>query len=1140
MLRLSVVLLLGAAASAAGAADLPFVNWENHPVHALDLSPDGRLLAVAHTADQRVQFFDVASGEAVPAGHVVVGVDPVSVRFRNANELWVVNHISDSVSIVDVATRRVTATLATADEPYDVVFARSRAFVSCSQANEVLVFDPDDLAQAPQVVPIQGEDPRALAVSRDGGTVYAAIFESGNATTVLAGGFAPNNRVIQLLNPVSDPRGPYGGQNPPPNAGTAFDPPRDPSAPAPAVGLIVRKQADARWRDDNGRDWTELVSGPLATVSGRRVGWDLPDRDLALIDADSLAVRYATGLMNINMALAVNPASGEVGVVGTEAHNEVRYEPNVNGRFVRVHLARVPAAGSGATVVDLNAHLDYRTASVPAAERARALGDPRALAWSADGRRGWVAGMGSNNVLEIDAAGARVGAPIEVGQGPLALALDEAHGRLYAWNHFDASLSTIDLAARRELARTEVFDPLPQAIRAGRPLLYDTRLTSGLGQSSCASCHVDARMDRLAWDLGDPAGAPAPFDQNCLTTIGVQPCQAFHAMKGPMTTQTLQDIIGHEPLHWRGDRAGLEAFNPAYESLLGDDAQLAPDQMQKFEDFLATIVYPPNPFRRLDNTLPTALPLRGQYTSARFGLAGRPLGTGDAQRGLQLYTRGLLDAPFQCANCHTLPTGMAANGPLFLGTFAFSSGGMVTPAGPHGENHLGIVSVDGSTNVSIKVPHLRNQYEKVGFELGRSDGTAGFGFLHDGSVDSLATFLSARAFSVGSDQDVADLVALMMAFSGSDFGNANPLLGGPAPPSRDTHAAVGAQAMFGGGSVPARIEQFLALARVGAVDLVVRAGAVGHAYDRPSDSFLASDGAPASSPTALQSRASAAAPQLWTVVPAGLAVRLGIDRDGDGVRDAVELRQGSNPADAASTTLRPAAGLWYNPQRSGHGFDLQFFGAAMAITWYTYLEDGSPIWYQALGPAANPWVATLNRFSFDPATRGVSPQAVGEVRLAFDEARVARFDWRLGERSGSEPVQRLIAGAGVAAPDRTGTWYDPADPGWGLSLYSEGGAQAAVMYFYDGDNQPRWVLGQAPAGSGGVLPMASFRGFCPGCAAIPTTTSDGGQIELRFDAARRASVTTDVFHAAQPQARWRRGPATIVPLSDGVLRPESF
>ena len=56
------------------AVDLPFVNWENHPIHALDRSPNGRLLAVAHTADQRVQLFDISSGAPVAVGSVVVGI----------------------------------------------------------------------------------------------------------------------------------------------------------------------------------------------------------------------------------------------------------------------------------------------------------------------------------------------------------------------------------------------------------------------------------------------------------------------------------------------------------------------------------------------------------------------------------------------------------------------------------------------------------------------------------------------------------------------------------------------------------------------------------------------------------------------------------------------------------------------------------------------------------------------------------------------------------------------------------------------------------------------------------------------------------------------------------------------------------
>jgi len=188
-------------ASFASAAEVPFVNWENHPIRALDISPDGRVLAVAHTADQRVQLFDISSGAPVAAGHVVVGIDPVAVKFRNDGELWVVNHISDSVSIVDVALRQVRATLATDDEPFDVVFAQGRAFVSCSQVNRVLVFDAANPATA-QRISINGEDPRALAVSADGRSVFAAIFESGNASTLLGGGLM--GITVGVPNVVSD------------------------------------------------------------------------------------------------------------------------------------------------------------------------------------------------------------------------------------------------------------------------------------------------------------------------------------------------------------------------------------------------------------------------------------------------------------------------------------------------------------------------------------------------------------------------------------------------------------------------------------------------------------------------------------------------------------------------------------------------------------------------------------------------------------------------------------------------------------------------------------------------------------------------------------------------------------------------
>ena len=45
----------------------------------------------------------------------------MSVRARTATEVWVVNQVSDSISIVDLTTMNVIDTITTGDEPADVV-----------------------------------------------------------------------------------------------------------------------------------------------------------------------------------------------------------------------------------------------------------------------------------------------------------------------------------------------------------------------------------------------------------------------------------------------------------------------------------------------------------------------------------------------------------------------------------------------------------------------------------------------------------------------------------------------------------------------------------------------------------------------------------------------------------------------------------------------------------------------------------------------------------------------------------------------------------------------------------------------------------------------------------------------------------
>ncbi|MFT5733611.1 MAG: DNA-binding beta-propeller fold protein YncE [Planctomycetota bacterium] len=886
------------------------VNWETAHVSPIAFDAAGQRLFVCNTPDARLEVFDVSGAAPVRLFDVPVGLDPVSVRQHGANEVWVVNSISDSISIVDLARQMVVGTVQTDDEPSDVVFAGSpeRAFVTCSQANLIQVFDPAAPGAPVAEVPILGEEPRALAVSADGSTVYAAIFESGNGSTVLGGGL-DGSATLALPNVVSNPIGPYGGVNPPPNSGANFVPARRLGNPTePAVGLIVKKDSAGNWMDDNGGDWTNLVSGPQAAQSGRPVGWDVSDHDVAVLDTATLGVTYADRLMNINMALAVHPISGSLTVVGTDAINEVRFEPNLNGVFLKVVMGIVDESTLSGAVVDTNPHLTYQTSTVPQATRDLSLGDPRGIAWTADGARGYVTGMGSNNVAIFNSAGARIGTPIEVGEGPTGIVLDGAGNRAFVVNKFDASISTISLGAGVETHRTSFYDPSPLALQEGRKHLYDTHENSGLGHMSCASCHVDARTDRLGWDLGDPSGVvESSSGQNLgMNLPGLNTgFQDFHPMKGPMLTQTFQDIIGKEPFHWRGDRDGLAGFLPAFEGLQGDDATPTGGDIDEFAAFLGTIHFPPNPFRNFDNSLPVDLPLKGHYSVGRFSPVGTQLPNGNAQNGLNRYTPpATLDGPFACVTCHTLPTGMGPD-------MRFNGSQYVNfPAGPDGEAHHGLVSVDGSTNKAIKIAQLRSSYKKVGMDLTQQSVLSGFGFLHDGSIASLSAFLSSPAFEFQGDQGLANMIAFMLAFGGSDLpnGNVNNPLFPPGTASQDTHAGVGTQvtimdfATLDPATV-ALLAEMRSEADLGRVGLAARARIAGlprgAAYVSGA-SFQMDRAADQMTFASLMALATPADPITLTTVPFGTQVRLGIDRDLDGAFDRDELDGGSDPANANS------------------------------------------------------------------------------------------------------------------------------------------------------------------------------------------------------------------------------------------------
>jgi len=890
--------LLVAAAAGPVTAD-SYVNFESGHVRPLALSPDGTRLFAVNTPDNRLEIFAVDGGGLTHTGSVRVGIDPVAVAVRNDGEVWVVNHVSDSLSVVDVAADppRVARTLATCDEPRDIVFAgpgNDRAFVTAARRGQncppysrsdlttagigraiVQVWDAADLNPGLRGgiltnIVLFGDTPRALARSADGNTVYAAVFHSGNQTTALNDGWVCNGGAEAGPCTVAGGRTAPGGL-PAPNFN--FEGVR-----GPEVGLIVKFDRDAEiWRDELGRDWSDVVR------------FDLPDLDVFAIDASAaIPVETASfphvGTVLFNMV--ANPANGKLYVSNTEARNEVRFEgPAIFAGTVattvqgHIHESRVTVI-DGANVLPrhLNKHIDYDQRPAPPGVAAHSLATPLDMVVSSDGATLYVTAFGSDEVgimstaaLEDDTFVPSASDHIGVsGGGPTGLVLDEPRERLYVMTRFDNGISVVDVDTRSEVSHVALFSPEPAATVDGRRFLYDARHTSSNGEASCSSCHVFGDLDSLAWDLGNPDDVvlnnPLPFRIGPLPPVV---SKDFHPLKGPMTTQSLRGMANHGSMHWRGDRTGGNApggsvfdedaafkeFNVAFEGLLGREALLSDAEMQAFTDFILDVRYPPNPIRDLDQVLST-----------------------QQQEGQDLYFGRITDVLFNCNGCHTLDPQAG-----FFGGDGFST-------------------FEGETQM-FKVPHLRNVYQKIGM-FGRPQDAdmgpqiRGFGFLHDGSIDTVFRFLGASVFSL-TNAEQRRLEQFMFAF---DTGFA-PIVG-----QQTTLTALSAA------GVVSRVDLLLARGALGECDVVVSTTIDGEArggYRLPSGDFqMDREGDPPLTDAELRALVLIPGQEVtYTCAPPGSGVRIGVDRDGDTYFDHDELDLGTDPADGSDFPGAGAASI---------------------------------------------------------------------------------------------------------------------------------------------------------------------------------------------------------------------------------------
>ncbi len=737
-----------------------FVAFESGQVRPLALSADGSRLFATNTPNATLDIFSVTVDGLESEYSVPVGMEPVAVALFGSTRAWVINHLSDSVSIVDLEAQppRVVETLLVGDEPRDIVFAgndNSLAFITTAHRGQngpddqpidaqlstpsvgradVWVFDANATGESIGGDPITvlslfGDTPRSLTVSPDGASVYAAVMHSGNQTTTIG------ENGIAKSGPVQSSDGPV----------------------QPDTGLILQFDGN-NWRDDTGQ------VADLNNVSyDSLVKFTLPDQDVFVISAtdEPTVVKQISGVGTTLFNMATNPVTGAVYVSNTDANNLIRFEgegisgnTTVRGNIAQSRITVID--GDNVTSVHLNKHLDHSQASTTNEQRQKSIAQPMGMAITADGGTLYVAGFGSEKVVIYDTS-ELTNNSFEVSEttqvslgagGPTGLVLDEAQSRLYVMTRFNNSIAAIDTSTNTVIASTALFNPEPEIIIAGRPFLYNATDFSSHGDASCSSCHVFGDVDGLAWDLGNPdeevVENPNRFVNLALTPQG---SATFHPLKGPMTTQSLRGLTGQGPMHWRGDRTGASAmegesleraafreFNIAFPQLLGSPSLLNDEDMAAFADFALAMQYPPNPIRALDNSL-----------------------TPSQAKGQQIYMQAITTGnQFTCNDCHSIDAEKGQFGTA------------------------GTSSIEGDDiSQEFKVPHLRNMYQKVGkfgnsgrfsgSEIEYGDQIKGFGFMHDGNMDTLDNFLKGSVFNFDQNaqasalkrQQVVDFVMAM-------------------------------------------------------------------------------------------------------------------------------------------------------------------------------------------------------------------------------------------------------------------------------------------------------------------------------------------------------------------------------------------
>lgn len=643
--------------------------------HASPIAVSGGDVFVVNTPADTVDVIDAETRKV--RTRINVGIDPVSIAVRpDGKEVWVSNHVSDSVSVIDnvldsPSYLQVVATIqefdsetkaTTFDEPIGIAFANSdKAYVALSSENQIAVVDVATRTVTKRLR-ITAQDPRAITVHGD--RLYVIPFESNNKTQLSGGSkddidgdlvtFDAWEHSIRVNNVLS-------------------------------LGHV-----------------TDIVKHP-----------GVPDRDLYVFDTrtDEL-VETVDSLGTLLYGITVD-STGQVFIAQTDARNDANGRAGTKKHGMkemenRAFLNQITKVNFGEGAAEKADFIDLEPLPPEHPKKGMALATPYAIQVSEDDSTLVATAAGSDKLFTVDAKSGEVLGRVPVGAVPRGVALENTEDgkptRAWVYNAVANTVSLVDLsdtASPRVAGFVKLDDPTHRQVKLGRTWFNDADASS-TGTFSCESCHPDSNTDQLLWVLATPvvSGGDQIMPRSTMPVRGLRDTAPFHwdgVLGDPYGGNNSANIFTSvEPNADIEDQttstrhlvdASLGGVLKAHgDDLINDEGKSGAFTAAERDDlatYLLSVPFPPAQRRAYDNVLSDA-----------------------AQQGYRLFhIDGDLDpskaAPNVCGNCHRMPFLVSTNTP---GT------GMDAPTW-RGAYDRFLILPQGRLNI-IEFPFYRNVAER--------------------------------------------------------------------------------------------------------------------------------------------------------------------------------------------------------------------------------------------------------------------------------------------------------------------------------------------------------------------------------------------------------------------------------------------